>query len=394
MTDAGRAAMQGALHVRQRQVPCVVQLRRFGKYVISQFDLVELEEEREELRRKALDAAKRMKQGLTEGVPYSERPSPEPKTANRGVNVKLRNMPVDEPSLNLIRALRVSRFGHKGLAPFPHLVMQGHTREVWKDGAYYAYSFKPPEDAETNYPIERELELHDWNVLKQPPDNSLPEIAFLGRSNVGKSSLLNRMAGNGRRLANYDYRPGTTRHVSRYEMASKRFAILDVPGYGFAFGGIAWWKAALDLLMMRPTVNRLIMILDARHGLMNADREVLRAISVRKPNSTLQVVLNKCDLVAEKELAQRSHMVLQETKEYPMCMKRLFFSSAAKNTGVLDLMKYIADTFSANSESSKVEKKKKDKNDEKNRPERKDKYQILQVREQPPSSSSSSRIRK
>ena len=89
----------------------------------------------------------------------------------------------------------------------------------------------------------------------------------------------------------------------------------------------------------------IIMVLDVRRGFMPSDREVLSAVTVRRTNVHIHFILNKCDLMAEKQIAQRAYLLLSEVKQYARASRRLMFTSCFKNTGCLDVMKYFANIF-------------------------------------------------
>jgi GTP-binding protein len=154
------------------------------------------------------------------------------------------------------------------------------------------------------------LQAHRLEELPPPP---LAEIAFAGRSNVGKSSLLNAIAGKGGGvggtigLASVANRPGVTTSINLY--ANRHGAqLVDLPGYGFAFAKeeeIARWQHAMrSYLSSRGTPLRVLLLMDARQSLKASDRDFLLWLD-REASVPMHVVMSKCDLVERTELARR-----------------------------------------------------------------------------------------
>jgi len=257
---------------------------------------------------------------------------------------QFRQVPVMRDIMEEIRKHKTARFLVKGSTNYPHLGLElgSHIREVWGKGAVYVSSLADPEDRESTPPLENEVNVNyrDPRALKKE-HLQMPEIAFMGRSNVGKSSLLNRLVG--RNLAVLEDRPGTTRRVNRYELKSRKLALLDLPGYGFAFGGTSWWEHALNQIAIRPQLKRIILLVDARHGLKVPDREVLQIMHRRKHIPRIQIVVNKCDLEHAEDLARRICLIKQEvTKEYPQVLPDILCVSAYTMAGVRNLMMKLA----------------------------------------------------
>ena len=127
------------------------------------------------------------------------------------------------------------------------------------------------------------------------PPISLPEIAFAGRSNVGKSSLINALTGR-KTLARTSSNPGSTRQINFFDLGG-RLMLVDLPGYGYARVGKGEVKAWTDLahayLRGRPTLRRICLLVDGRHGLKPADHEVMEVMD--RAAVVFQVVLTKCD---------------------------------------------------------------------------------------------------
>jgi GTP-binding protein len=162
--------------------------------------------------------------------------------------------------------------------------------------------------------------LHGADQLPPPP---LAEIAFAGRSNAGKSSLLNALSGKGcdKRgtigIAAVANKPGVTRSINVYanELGAQ---LVDLPGYGFAFARheeVAQWQQAMRAyLTSRGAPLRLLLLLDARQSLKHSDRDFLLWLD-REARVPLHVVMSKCDLVERKELARRYTVLRREIRE-------------------------------------------------------------------------------
>jgi GTP-binding protein len=138
------------------------------------------------------------------------------------------------------------------------------------------------------------------------PPAELPEVAFIGRSNVGKSSLINALTFR-RALARISRTPGRTQQINFFALG-ERLILADLPGYGFARVAKAkrrdWAGLARDYLAGRPTLRRALVLIDARHGVKEVDREAFAALD--RAALSFQIVLTKTDLVpaAERDAAR------------------------------------------------------------------------------------------
>jgi GTP-binding protein len=148
------------------------------------------------------------------------------------------------------------------------------------------------------------------------PAIALPEIAFAGRSNVGKSSLVNALTGR-RTLARVSASPGATRQINFFDLA-RRFTLVDLPGYGFARVSKStkeiWQDLASAYLRGRPTLKRVCLLIDSRHGVKDSDHETMKNLD--KAAVSYQIVLTKTDrlrtadvprAIAAAEAAIRKH---------------------------------------------------------------------------------------
>ena len=158
-----------------------------------------------------------------------------------------------------------------------------------------------------------------WGAAAQeslPPISNLPEIAFAGRSNVGKSSLVNALTGR-RTLARVSQAPGRTRQLNFFNLADT-LVLVDLPGYGFARVSKKmkddWQGFAIDYLRGRPTLQRVYLLIDARHGVKDSDHETMKNLD--SAAVSYRILLTKTDqlrgaeipeAIAEAEAATRKH---------------------------------------------------------------------------------------
>ena len=140
--------------------------------------------------------------------------------------------------------------------------------------------------------------------LESLPAIALPEIAFAGRSNVGKSSLVNALTGR-RTLARVSASPGRTRQINFFDLAGRLF-LVDLPGYGFAQVSRSmkeiWQDLASAYLRGRPTLKRVCLLIDARHGVKDSDRETMKNLD--SAAVSYQLVLTKTDRLGAADVAR------------------------------------------------------------------------------------------
>jgi GTP-binding protein len=173
-----------------------------------------------------------------------------------------------------------------------------------------------------------------------PPDE-LPEVAFLGRSNVGKSSLVNALTGRST-LARVSHTPGRTRQIMFF--ALPRLMLVDLPGYGFAAASkaeIAHWSRLMPLYVKgRASLKRVLLLIDARHGFMRADRDFMRLLD--EAAVSYQVVLTKADKVEAAALEARLKAMAAELAGRPAAHPQLHVTSAHKGAGIAELRASLA----------------------------------------------------
>ena len=176
--------------------------------------------------------------------------------------------------------------------------------------------------------------------VEQLPDDSLPEIAFAGRSNVGKSSLLNALTGR-KSLARTSNTPGRTQQLNFFNLGS-RLTLVDMPGYGFARAPKAavtiWTRLIRDYLRGRVGLRRLCLLIDARHGLKPVDREIMDLME----NSAVvfQVILTKCDKA--KKLPELIAATEKTVSKYRAGSPRIIVTSSRQNIGIAQLRAELA----------------------------------------------------
>ncbi len=166
------------------------------------------------------------------------------------------------------------------------------------------------------------------------PRAARPEIAFAGRSNVGKSSLINALTGR-HGLARTSNTPGRTQELIFFG-GPQPLVLVDLPGYGYAAAAkskvAAWTGLIHDYLRGRATLARVYVLIDARHGLKDVDNGVLDTLG--KAGVSHEIVLTKCDQVSETELAERSAAVKEAMRKRPAAFPDLITTSSRSGTGI------------------------------------------------------------
>jgi len=183
-----------------------------------------------------------------------------------------------------------------------------------------------------------------WGATEEAtlPPPGPPEIAFAGRSNVGKSSLVNALTGR-RTLANVSRTPGRTQQLNFFDLAG-RLLLVDLPGYGYAKVSkekvAAWTRLIERYLKGRPTLVRVLLLIDARHGLKEVDREVMAGLD--EAAQSYQIVLTKGDLVKPPERAPLLARVAAELAKRRAAHPEVLLTSAADGLGIEALRTALA----------------------------------------------------
>jgi GTP-binding protein len=194
----------------------------------------------------------------------------------------------------------------------------------------------------------RRLFAGDWNFASAAsspeslPAMAGPEIAFAGRSNVGKSSLINALTGR-RALARTSNTPGRTQELIFFN-GPHRLVGVDMPGYGYAAAAkskiVAWTSLITNYLQGRATLARVYLLVDARHGLKETDQSILDTLSETAVSH--QIVLTKCDQIGAAELAERMAAVAAAIRKRPAAFPDLIATSAKSGAGIAELRAAIA----------------------------------------------------
>lgn len=178
--------------------------------------------------------------------------------------------------------------------------------------------------------------------LEQLPPEHRPEIAMAGRSNAGKSSLINALTGVSE-LARASNTPGRTRELNFFDIA-ERLTLVDMPGYGYAKAPkdeVAKWQRLLKAYLRgRPGLTRVFVLVDSRHGIMEADLQTMRLLD--ETAVTYQVVLTKIDKIKSRDLGAVTAATLAKIKKRPAAFPVLHATSSEKGTGIAALRAEIA----------------------------------------------------
>ncbi|MDA0997096.1 MAG: ribosome biogenesis GTP-binding protein YihA/YsxC [Proteobacteria bacterium] len=174
--------------------------------------------------------------------------------------------------------------------------------------------------------------------IDQVPPSAVPEVAFAGRSNVGKSSLMNALTGR-KALARTSNTPGRTREVNFFDVDG-RLMLADLPGYGFAKAPKkqvqGWTQLIEDYLRGRAELRRCCLLIDARHGIKPTDRDAMSLMD--RAAQPYQIVLTKCDKMKPGPLAEIRDGVGKEIARRPAAHPRIVMTSARDGAGI-DLLR-------------------------------------------------------
>ena len=179
-------------------------------------------------------------------------------------------------------------------------------------------------------------------ALEHLPDMGLPEVCFAGRSNVGKSSLINALT-NRNGLARASNTPGRTRELNYFNV-SERIRLVDLPGYGYARASKTaiekWTKLTRAFLRGRATLRRVFVLIDSRHGIKDSDIEIMAMLD--EAAVTYQIILTKVDKLKKGEFEKVYKKTLNRISKRPAAYPEIIATSSVKKNGLDNLRAEIA----------------------------------------------------
>ncbi|KQN37781.1 GTP-binding protein [Sphingomonas sp. Leaf407] len=183
--------------------------------------------------------------------------------------------------------------------------------------------------------------------LEHLPSPDVSEIAFAGRSNVGKSSLLNALTGR-TSLARTSVTPGRTQELNFFDIGTPlKFRLVDMPGYGFAKAPkdmVRKWRYLVnDYLRGRQVLKRTLVLVDSRHGIKDVDREVFTMLD--KAATSYRIVLTKTDKIKASELDAVYAAVAEEVRKRPAAHPDVISTSSEKGMGIAELRAAVIESL-------------------------------------------------
>ncbi|GAA4469923.1 ribosome biogenesis GTP-binding protein YihA/YsxC [Nemorincola caseinilytica] len=185
------------------------------------------------------------------------------------------------------------------------------------------------------------------------PKPDMPEYAFIGRSNVGKSSLINMLTNNSK-LAKTSNTPGKTQLINHF-LVNKQFYIVDLPGYGFAKVAqstrAAWERMIADYLKQRPNLVTVFVLIDSRHEPQKLDLDFLRKLG--EWEVPFNVVFTKADKSTQKDAAKNARHFIETMKKEWEFIPQTFMTSSVKNLGRKAMLSFMEDMNKSIAEAEK-----------------------------------------
>lgn len=185
--------------------------------------------------------------------------------------------------------------------------------------------------------------------LEHLPAPDVPEVAFAGRSNVGKSSLLNALT-NRNGLARTSNTPGRTQELNFFDVGEPlAFRLVDMPGYGFAKAPkdvVRQWRFLVnDFLRGRDVLKRALVLIDSRHGIKDVDRDILGMLD--KAAVSYRIVLTKADKVKATDLAAVTQATADEARKRPAAHPEIIATSSEGGMGIAELRAAVLEAVAA-----------------------------------------------
>lgn len=180
--------------------------------------------------------------------------------------------------------------------------------------------------------------------ISQIPDHKYPEIAFIGASNVGKSSLINSLVG--KKIAITSKTPGRTRQLNFFLLANQ-LVLVDMPGFGYAKvskQAIAnWQKVSFEYLTKRVNLKRIFLLIDPIKGLTKQDQEVINIFNTLAV--AFQIIITKTDKVKNDELQKSIAKIEINSKKWPACYPTIITSSSIYQDGIDKIQEAIVEVI-------------------------------------------------
>lgn len=174
------------------------------------------------------------------------------------------------------------------------------------------------------------------------PEMNAPEIALAGRSNVGKSSLINLIC-NRKSLARTSNTPGRTRELNYFEVADGKFNLVDMPGYGYAkmskSDAVFMNRVVRGYLQGRVNLRRVFLLVDVRHGIKKNDEEIIEMLNIY--GVSYNIVLTKCDKISNEKVQKVREDVLKRTQKMAAASPEIICTSVLKRKGIDELRALI-----------------------------------------------------
>ncbi|WP_339041218.1 ribosome biogenesis GTP-binding protein YihA/YsxC [Candidatus Lariskella endosymbiont of Hedychridium roseum] len=175
-----------------------------------------------------------------------------------------------------------------------------------------------------------------------------PEIAFVGRSNVGKSSMINLITGN-KKMARVSRSPGCTRQINFF-LVRNTFILVDLPGYGYASASKSmiknWQRLMVEYCLLRAQLKQIMLLIDSKLGITKKDAEIIETL--RECGTITQIVLTKCDRISQTAVKNTQEQILKSIENEAFIKPNVLLSSSKSVEGFCDMRSEILNTLSIN----------------------------------------------